>query len=76
MDTRSGKIISPEEANELLLQNREQFQKHFISVEKDEMTETQKKTLQVSKHDNKSKLGRKFLAARYRRNYFFNRPNN
>ena len=73
MDTRTGNIISPEESELLLKKNRENFHKHFIQVDDAEMTEKQKKTMQVSKHDNKSKLGRKFTAARYQRKYFFDK---
>ena len=71
MDTRTGNIISNEEAEKLFKENREMFEKHFIEVGEDEMTPKQKETRQVSQHDNKSKLGKKFTAARHQRNYHF-----
>ena len=71
MDTRTGNIINPEDAEKLSKAFPEEFEKNFIPVEDDEMTETQKKIMRVSKHDNKSKLGKKFTNARHQRKYFF-----
>ena len=71
MDTRTGNIFSPEEADLLLKENRAAFQRYFVQIDEDEMTEKQKETQQVSKHDNKSRLGKKFTAARFQRKYFF-----
>lgn len=72
MDTRTGKIFSQKEIDEAFggIQN---LPEHVVEIQSDEMTEKQLKTQQVSKHDNKSKLGKRFTAARHQRNYFFKR---
>jgi len=75
MDTRSGEIISPEEAERRMRELGRAFEKNFIEVDEVEMTPKQKKTKQVSKHDNKSKLGKKFASARYQRNYNYRNQN-
>jgi len=71
MDNRTGEIISQEEANRRMRELKGAFEKHFTEVDESEMTPKQKATKQVSKHDNKSKLGKKFTAARHQRKYFF-----
>ncbi len=70
MDTRTGKIISDSEIDDFV-NHFTRLREDFIPVSEDEMTEKQKETKQVSKHDNKSVLGKKFKTARYNRKYFF-----
>ncbi len=70
MDTRSGEIISEEEMQRRTKELGRLFN-DFEVVEREDMTPKQKTTKQVSKHDNKSKLGKKFTAARFQRKYFF-----
>jgi hypothetical protein len=70
MDTRTGKIYDEAELSKEF-EDPIEFQKRFISVDNDEMTQKQNESKQVSKHDNKSKLGKKFTAARNQRKYHF-----
>ena len=64
MDTKTGKIFTEEEIEKSIggLQNTPD---HIVPIDPDEMTIKQAETKQVSKHDSKSKLGKKFTAARY-----------
>jgi hypothetical protein len=72
MDTRTGQIHSAEEL-EKMFGDIPTLPSHMMPIEPDEMTPKQEETRQVSKYDSKSKLGKKFTAARHQRNYFFNR---
>ncbi len=72
MDTRTGELITEEEMQRRT-KELERLLSDFVPVQRLDMTPKQKATSKVSKHDNKSKLGKKFVAARYQRNYFFNR---
>ena len=45
----------------------EPIPENFIKIMNDEMTSKQKKEKKVSKHDNRSKLGKKFLSDRRKR---------
>ena len=45
----------------------ESMSKHYIEIQKDEMTTKQGKKMKVSKYDNRSKLGKKFLSNRRKR---------
>jgi len=72
MDSRTGKIYDEAELRKAF---REPvgIPDHFIPVEEPDMTNKQKETKQVSKHDNKSKLGKKFTAARHQRKRFWHK---
>ena len=70
MDTRTGKLLTEEEMQQRTKDLERAFEE-FEMVEREDMTPKQKATKQVSKHDNRSKLGKKFTAARHQRNYFF-----
>ena len=59
MDINTGKI-------EMFNQDDE-IPKNFIEIMRDQMTEKQKKTMQVSKYDNRSELGQLFLKERRKR---------
>ena len=72
MDTRTGELITEEEMKRRV-KSLDKILSDYIPVEQAEMTPKQKASSKVSKHDNKSKLGKKFTAARHQRNYFFNR---
>ena len=56
MNTETGEIRHFKEG--------EKIPKEFIQIYKDEMTELQKKNMQVSKFDNKSKLGKLYTSHR------------
>ena len=72
MDTRSGKIWDEDEI-EKKFGGFDKMPNHFMQIMESEMTEKQKKTKQVSPRDNKSKLGKRFTAARHQRDSHFKR---
>lgn len=64
MNTETGelKYFDTDEALMEALKNE-----RFVPVDLDDITPKQKADMQVSKHDNKSKLGNKFTSARAKR---------
>lgn len=64
MQKSTGKIFDSEDAKSLAKELGVDFDDEFVKVESKDMTEKQIKRKQVSKHDNKSKLGKIFLAQR------------
>ena len=65
MNSDTGQILNPEqvEAFEEIFGLKEAKEK-LIPIKDGEMTDKQEKLKQVSKHDNKSVLGKKFLGER------------
>jgi hypothetical protein len=64
MDTRTGKTYGPVDPElRRLLQDRE-ARKDLVEVDDSVITSKQRKDMQVSKHDTKSVLGRRFTSAR------------
>lgn len=61
MNTRTGELFraTEEELKEWLSQDD-----HITAIKEEEMTEKQRLNMQVSKHDNRSKLGKKFTESR------------
>jgi len=67
MNPGTGKIITDVEFQSLFQENRQEADK-FVQIEDDEMTSKQVETKQVSKHDNKSMLGKRCASYRKGRN--------
>lgn len=72
MDTKTGQIIKNVDTGavqELLEKNKasEQDEKSYIRIKEDDMTDKQRATLQVSKYDSISKLGKLFTGCRKER---------
>ncbi len=64
MQRSTGKIMDYENAKQLAKEKGVPFEEEFMEVNPNDMTKNQKRTKQVSKHDNKSVLGSAFLASR------------
>jgi len=66
MNLETGKIkkYSKDELNQL-----EQLKQKLIEIEEKDMTEKQKKNMQVSLKDHRSKLGKKLTEERKKRGY-------
>jgi hypothetical protein len=60
MNIETGKIITGIEYQELL----EEAKEKYIQISQEEMTMKQKEEMQVSLHDNKSKLGKQLQKER------------
>ena len=77
MNTRTGEIIDGKELEELKqkmdelgeegIEELKAEMKNFVEIQNADMTRKQKRLKQVSKHDNRSKLGKKFLGFRNQR---------
>lgn len=61
MDTMTGKIKRVEDMTSDDIQH---FKERFVGISEDQMTEKQKREMQVSKHDNRSELGKIFTQHR------------
>jgi len=61
MNTETGEIRYFEEGTEIL--------KNYTEINKNDMTTKQNREMQVSKKDNKSKLGKIFTTARAKRKW-------
>jgi hypothetical protein len=66
MNTDTGELKNFD-TNEALMEAMKN--EPLVSVKESDMTSKQKKDMQVSKHDNKSKLGKKFTTARAKRKW-------
>jgi len=64
MNKETGELKDILEAQKEATEKGIPFDEMFMPVENNEMTEKQKETKQVSKHDNKSVLGKKFTLSR------------
>jgi len=72
MDTFTGSLYSEQELKEIKRTFGDAFDKsRYVEVSDSEITDKQKQTKQVSKYDNRSKLGKKFTAARFQRKRFW-----
>lgn len=60
MNTTNGNIINQKDLDNL----PEEAKKDFVEVANSDMTFKQQSEKQVSKHDNRSKLGKKFTSIR------------
>ena len=72
MNTETGELIEFDNDDALKSAMNELNTKHdelLVAVEENDMTKKQKKNMQVSKYDNKSKLGKKFKTARAKRKW-------
>ena len=71
MNTETGSLLN-QKGIELF---KQEFGERFageilIPVDENEMTKKQKENMQVSKHDNKSVLGKKFTSVRFKKRKF------
>lgn len=77
MNTRTGEIVEGNELEELKrkmeelenaegVEEKEEF-KNFVAIQNDDMTRKQRRLMKVSKHDNRSKLGKVFTKGRQKR---------
>lgn len=69
MDIRTGKIYPTTNELKKAIENLETKEQDLLKVTKEEMTDKQKETNQVSLHDNKSVLGKKLQKVRKKLGY-------